>query len=89
MIKVWHAVKPTFGLTAQSFPADYELVAEVDTDDLDVAFERTNTIHGPWWENESVLAIKQTRSTSVGDVLEVGDKHYKCEPIGWTELKLY
>jgi hypothetical protein len=36
--------------------------------------------------NEEVKAIKQARSTSVGDVIEIGDKSFLCAPLGWTEL---
>ena len=86
MAKVWHAKTPTFGLSKQNFPTDYELVAEVDTDDLDIAFERTNTINRPWWENDRVKPLKQTRSTSVGDVVEVNGKYHLCEMAGWTEV---
>lgn len=83
MIKVWHAKVPTFGLSEQNFPADYELVAEVDTNDVEYAYKLTNHIDCPWWENREVKAIKQTRSTSVGDVLEVNGKFHRCEMAGW------
>lgn len=38
MSQVYHAIKPTFGLNLSQlpepqFPADYELVAELDSDD--------------------------------------------------------
>jgi hypothetical protein len=65
MIKVYHAKNPTFGLTEQNFPDGYELVAYVQTDKLDKAFELTNHIHQEWWKNEGVKCMKETRSTSV------------------------
>lgn len=89
LTKVWHAKKPTFGLTRQNFPEDYELVAELDTDSLEVAFEKTNTISYPWWDYEGVLNLivhKRTRSTSVGDIVEMNGRRYLCEMAGWTEL---
>jgi hypothetical protein len=86
MAKVWHVKEPSFGFKEHSFPQEYELVAEVDTDKLEVAFELTNTIHCAWWENDGVTAMKQTRSTSVGDVVEIDGKHWRCEMMGWKEL---
>ena len=84
--KVWHAKAPTFGLSRQNFPADYELVAEVDTDNVEFAYRQTNHIDRPWWENHGVTTLKQVRSTSVGDVIEVNGKLWLCEMAGWSEI---
>lgn len=81
--KVWHAKLPTFGLTQQSFPADYQLVATVEAKNLDDVFEKTNHIDREWWLNEGVTAHMQTRSTSVGDVIEMNGKFWRCENAGW------
>jgi hypothetical protein len=75
MIRVYHAIKPTFGMSgtpAQVKLDEFKHVANVDTADLDVAYERTNHIDQPWWENKGVLALGERchRSTSVGDVME-------------------
>lgn len=86
LTKVWHAKKPTFGFSQLKFPDDYELVAELDTDSLEVAFEKTNTIAYPWWDNEGLIVHKRTRSTSVGDVVEMNGKFYLCEMAGWTAI---
>lgn len=87
MAQVWHAKTPTFGLSEQNFPADYEVVAEVPTDNLEVIYERTNTIDKPWWENEGVFAKKiPCRSTSIGDVVTMNSKAYRCEMAGWKEI---
>lgn len=49
----------------------YELVAEVDCDDLDDAYRLTNSIDEYWGENEGVTDLTDgCRSTSVGDILE-------------------
>lgn len=82
MIKVYHAKD----LTEQKFPDDYELVALVETDNLDHAFELTNTFDMPWWEKDGVRCLKETRSTSVGDVLEFKGKLFRCENAGWSEI---
>lgn len=86
MAKVWHVKNPSFGMEQHKFPEDYELVAEVDTDSLEVAFERTNTIMCAWWENEGVKALKETRSTSVGDVVEINGQRWLCDMVGWREI---
>lgn len=86
MIQVFHAIKPTFGLSylpEPKFPADFELVAEVDTDNLDEAFRLTNHIDQSWYENEDVKTIKKSRSTSVGDVIVVSGSAYRCKSLGW------
>lgn len=66
---------------------EYTLVAEVFASSLEEVFELTNHIHHPWWENKKVKCIKQSRSTSVGDiVITPGGQHYKCEAVGWKEI---
>lgn len=88
--KVFHQKQPTFGMTTQLFPDDYELVAELDEEcTLEAAFRYTNTIDCPWWDYEGVLGMivhKRTRSTSVGDVVEVAGKAYLCENAGWSPV---
>ena len=47
----------------------YIAVADVDTDDLDVAYRQTNHIMSDWTLNRDVEAlVKRPRSSSVGDV---------------------
>jgi len=56
---------------------------------LEEAFMKTNTINSAWWRNEEItpmFAGNTCRSTSVGDVVMVDEKKYKCEPVGWKEL---
>ncbi len=53
----------------------YEKVADVDTNDNDVAYEKTNTFMRGWWdyngvtETEVVTNAGGRRSTSAGDIL--------------------
>jgi hypothetical protein len=87
---VYHAIKPTFGLpnlAENKFPEDYELVAKVDTNSVEKAYELTNHIDCEWWENEGVELVKQSRSTSVGDVIEIEGKLHRCEMMGWKEIQ--
>jgi hypothetical protein len=83
---VYHATNPTFGLTEKKFPDDYELVAKVDTISPDTAYELTNHIDIEWWDNNGVELVKKSRSTSMGDVIEIDGKAYLCEAIGWKAL---
>ena len=69
--RVWHRQpqdrldpKPTV------FPTDYTQVATVETDDIGRVFQLTNHIDHNWWENPEVTWYTQSRSTSVGDVIE-------------------
>ena len=93
MIKVYHAVNPNFGWPTEerpnpTWPEGYVLVAEVDTNSKEKAFELTNTIDRGWWENEGVKClVGQTRSTSVGDIVTTEDgKIWLCEALGWKEI---
>jgi hypothetical protein len=76
MIRVWHNDR-TFSADRDKpalFPDHFTAVAEVETAEPGDAYERTNSIHNGWWENERVTALKgPARSTSVGDVMELPD----------------
>tara|TARA_B100000683_G_scaffold251668_1_gene267902 strand:- start:347 stop:697 length:351 start_codon:yes stop_codon:yes gene_type:complete len=81
-------------------PPVYHHVADVDLPDTAFAevFRLTNSIDGPWWENEGVTANfdspafreiegrKGTRSTSVGDMILLSDGSWKrCASFGWKD----
>lgn len=87
--QVYHAVKPTFGMTKPNFPTDYKKIAIVETNDLEDVFRITNHIDEDWRKNPEVLETigDKFRSTSVGDVVvdEKGEAHY-CDVIGWNKL---
>jgi hypothetical protein len=97
MIKVYHAINPSFGVGPHpQWPKEYILVAEVQGygryQDLDLtkdtAFHLTNTIDNPWWENVGVKSlVGPARSTSVGDVIIENGHVWRCEMVGWEELK--
>ena len=55
---------------------------------LDIAFVKTNSINEAWWDNKEVTAMfsaKTCRSTSVGDIVLIGNVKYKYGPTGWME----
>lgn len=56
MIRVFHAVGMRYWDTGTNvdFPANYVHVADVKTNDLDKAFELTNSVDRVWWQNKGV-----------------------------------
>jgi hypothetical protein len=65
---------------------DYQLVAEVECDNFGDVFYLTNHVHQEWWKNEGVTLIKESRSTSVGDiVVDENDNIHLCASMGWKE----
>lgn len=50
------------------------------------AFQLTNHIDQEWWLNEDVTLVKESRSTSVGDILIIGNETYIVEPVGYRYL---
>ena len=59
---------------------------------LDIAFVKTNSINEAWWDNKEVTAMfpnKTCRSTSVGDMILIGNVKYKCEPVGWHAMEVF
>jgi hypothetical protein len=89
MSVVYHDKKPSFGVLEEprTWPDDYDVAGEVDTDNLDEVYELTNTITGPWWENAGVKNAKPTRSTSVGDIVVTSkDVVFLVLPVGWQEI---
>lgn len=98
MIHVYHAVNPTF-FPKKDFrysPSEFVLVATVDTDSKSVAFAKTNNVEWSWTQNDGVTFYADNlpegsptdgcRSTSVGDVLHVGDKLFLVDMIGFREI---
>jgi len=90
-ITVWHVVNPTFRMNdALEFPFDFRKVADVATDDLDVAYRLTNSIDGYWWENVDVHPTFRDagcRSTSVGDLMIRDGIKYVVAPAGFELFK--
>lgn len=74
----------------------YEQVATVTLefernrdDALEKAFMLTNHIDTAWWDNAGVErtdATKTHRSTSVGDIMQVGERFFLVSNFGFTEM---
>lgn len=89
MVKVYHNRNFSNYMLDKKMPTsnDLTLVAEVDTDNLDVAYTLTNSIDEYWWDNDGVDAIvTHTRSTSCGDVMNVGDDWYIVASVGFEKI---
>ena len=67
---------------------EYNLVAVVDSADLDAGFTLTNHIESDWQENDDVVALPgQHRSTSVGDLIVSDDEvTYVVDKCGFNKL---
>ena len=46
-------------------------------DKIDKAFMLTNSIEDAWWNNDDVHALYNSRSTSVGDKVKIGDRFFE------------
>lgn len=66
----------------------YLLVAKVDTNSLEHAWERTNHIDGSWQKNDDVQAMTaQARSSKVGDVMkDENGKYHIVASVGFTPI---
>lgn len=85
-LKVYHTKEPSFrpGDPVEFNDENFELVAEVECGELDDVFQLTNHIDHDWWDNKGVTLIKQSRSTSVGDVVVASDgQKFRCLMAGW------
>lgn len=96
MIRVFHDIKFTQNFLGEDNPKtiNLELVAEVDTNDLEKAYELTNNIDIPWVENKGVKAKILTskisyRSTSTGDLMEKDGKFFVVAECGFREVEGY
>ena len=57
--------------------------------EVEKAFVKTNSIDDAWWNNTEITKMfdgVSCRSTSVGDMVLIGNRKYKCENAGWSEM---
>ena len=81
-------MRVTFDLTTNPHKDDYDHVANVHCLDLGQTFQFTNHIDKAWWEHLNVDMVKESRSTSVGDVVEdENGKLWLCASVGWEEVE--
>lgn len=76
-----------FGMPSQFktewFNDFYDVAFEVDTDDLNKAFEWTNL-----WNNQAAVDVigDRNHSSSVGDVFELNGEFFLCAAFGFEQL---
>lgn len=92
MMIVYHAKKPTFGIEPHPvWPDEYEKVAEVEGDQLGLAFQLTNSIDMLWFKSKDprlTVVGGSGRSTSVGDVVVTSDGvAHRCQTVGWSTIE--
>ena len=88
--------KETVSVIHAAFEEKSRLVAFVevdkswtDTEKLEHAFTKTNSINEAWYTSEDVEFVGPKpgcRSTSVGDFVVVGTTKYVCETAGWSKV---
>ena len=73
-----------FGRWKAEYVPFYSKTYEVDTDDLEQAFESTNL-----WEDNLVTRVRRGSSTSVGDIAVKDGVCYFCDNFGWVAMGKY
>lgn len=90
MVKIYHNQETDcFTDYKEIDAANLKLVAEVETDDLEWAFMKTNHIDSRWWYNMDVNCFDfKARSTSIGDVMELNGKFYVVAKVGFNPIEI-
>jgi hypothetical protein len=79
---------PEFKDGYKPFKSNYKHVANVTCEEYGQTFQLTNHIEKSWWENEGVELIEESRSTSVGDLVEdLNGKLWMVAGIGFMEVE--
>lgn len=85
---------PIVGGNPPAFTTDnYIPVAKVYANDLHEIFMKSQNIDKSWLKNHGVEGLGefkhsgQARSTSVGDVVKLEGKYYRCEIVDWSEIQ--
>lgn len=90
IIHVFHTTQPLLHPDFVAAPPPHRLVwvAAVKVDHPGQAFERTNTVDRLWWTNEGVIGGCETRSTSIGDVIQIEDDLYVVTQSGYRTIDI-
>jgi hypothetical protein len=99
--KLYHAIRPTFGMGPRpAFPSGYRHVADVlvDADGggvqkaLEELWAMTQHLDAPWprpVDGHLITLYVDThtlRSTSMGDIVELGGRFYEAVSLGWKNI---
>ena len=79
---------------------DFVEVAKVETDNLHVAYEQTNSIEAAWYYNDGLTVsfdlkeqvpeneeCNRKRSTSVADIMELNGQFFAVATCGFVEIR--
>ena len=92
-IQVYHAVYPTFRAWAPTALMrkvdEWEPITDPLSDNPEVP---SNILELVWTDHNAVSGTERCcqlriRSLSVGDVVQLDDRAFACESIGWVEIK--
>lgn len=94
MIEVFHRVNYDPNIVFENEfeikPADYEKVAEIDSDSLEDAWSLTQNNDHDWIKNQHVKYLGKAhdcRSTSIGDVFSVNGQLETVMPMGYVSFR--
>ena len=101
MIHIWHlkdikeSVQTYLDKPGANFPDAFVKAATIQllhnekpADALNRAYRMTQNDDYAWTNKKSIVSTGQSgRSTSVGDVIMVNDKAWRCMPVGWQEVQ--
>lgn len=100
MITVYHQQRahefarlwePGYDKRPAPWPAHYEAVALVESDDLEEAWCLTNHVDEAWTDGPEDLVVARSdreRSSMVGDIFEVSDRFYVVTGCGFEPLEV-
>jgi hypothetical protein len=68
--------------------ADVQVEADEELFVLDAAYHLTQHYAAPWTEGDQIccLSARHARSTSVGDILTIGERAYAVLPVGFKRI---
>jgi hypothetical protein len=91
-VALYHRLQPTFfPVQGELDLADFGLVmrcqfaADTVPKLLETVFRETNTIDEPWYAQ---FDLPPTRSTSVGDLVQVNDEFWQVDMIGFAKCQI-
>ncbi len=86
MSLVYHCKEPAE--RCRQFPRDFELVAAVRSTKVEEVFDLTSSIDTHWSENRKVKTFKESRSTTLGDVIVTPHGMFRLGFSGWENMSM-
>ena len=76
------------GVKSRQFPRDFDLVAAVRSTRVEEVFDLTISTDSHWSENRKVKTYKNSRSTTLGDVIVTPNGMYRLGFSGWEPVSM-